>query len=137
MSKSLCNYCNGHIYPKDKKQWTDRERKGNRFGEIIFSILILAGFKVKDRSKLGLTGVDFKIGRIEIEAKFSHAIIFPCWIKRDWIPRFSPKARRRIVVINRGMKLPDKSIELLRENNIKVIFYDELVAYLLSLKLRD
>ena len=77
---------------------------------------------------------DFKVveghSTIEIEAKFSHAKIFPCWIKRDWITRFSRNCWDKLVVINRGMKLPEKSKALLKQHRIRLIFYDRLTLVL-------
>jgi hypothetical protein len=58
-------------------------------------------------------GSDFKIPlwNWEIEAKYSDAKIFPSWIKRDYIPRFS-KNSFKVIVHNKNMKLTNSSLEL-------------------------
>ena len=125
------------MYPQNKDKLTKRERKGLNFERIVYNKIKNAGYKIKNRSSLGLAGCDFKIAMVEIEVKFSHARIFPCWIIRDWITRFSKKAKRKIVVVNRGIKLSKKALDLLRKHGIRLIYYDELLDYLSSLKLKD
>jgi hypothetical protein len=58
-------------------------------------------------------GTDFKIPswNWEIEAKYSDAKIFPSWIKRDYMPRFS-KNSFKVTVHNKDMKLTNSSLEL-------------------------
>ena len=58
-------------------------------------------------------GTDFKIPSLnwELEAKYSEAKIFPSWIKRDYIPRFS-KNSFKVTIHNKNMKMTTRSLEL-------------------------
>ena len=106
---------------------TNREKKGLRFEQIIAKFLKLAGHSfLWNREK----GCDFMVGHIQIEAKYSHAKIYPSWIKRDWLTRFAHGNKPKVIVINRGMKLLSKSRALLDQSKIIVLFYDELISYL-------
>jgi hypothetical protein len=108
---------------------TERELKGKNFENLIEKKLSGANILYKRNTNRG-KGVDFKTEGIEIEAKFSHAKIFPSWIRRDYITRFSKNAKTKVIVTNRGMKLTEESHRLLRENNILVVFYDALIFLL-------
>ena len=108
---------------------TERELKGKNFENLIEKKLSSANVLYERNSNRG-KGVDFRVEGIEVEAKYSHAKIFPSWIKRDWISRFSKNAKTKVVVTNKGMKLTEESHRLLRENNILVVFYDALIFLL-------
>jgi len=110
--------------------WTSRERKGFTFERLIHNKLRNNGIASEWRPFQ--KGADFKIGNIQLEAKFSHAIIFPCWIKRDWVTRFSKDCKVKLVVTNRGMKLPRKSLKILKQHKIRVVFFDKLIITLLG-----
>ncbi|MEM1551722.1 MAG: hypothetical protein QXH03_03535 [Candidatus Bathyarchaeia archaeon] len=73
-------------------------------------------------------GSDFKIEsfNIELEVKNIEGKVFPSWIKRDWIPRFSFHNENRIVAIPKSTKLSTNSLELLFIYNIHIIYYDSL-----------
>lgn len=115
---------------KPKNQWTSRDHKGDNFENLVYKKLKNAGYKIKNRATRGLPYRDFNIHDIQIDAKFTHAIVCPAWIKRDWLPRFTKEARLKIVVVNWGIKLKAKALSLLAENNIKLVYYDELLDYL-------
>jgi hypothetical protein len=108
---------------------TPRMQKGYNFERLVWRELEGLEFQWALEKGLGIReGADFwhKTYPIEIEAKFSHAVIYPSWVKRDWIIRFNDKARVKIVVCNRGIKLTEKAKALLRENKIYLIFIDQL-----------
>jgi len=108
---------------------TPRMRKGFNFEKLVWRELEDLEFQWALEKGLGIReGADFwhKTYPIEIEAKFSHAVIYPSWVKRDWIIRFNDKARVKIVVCNRGIKLTEKAKALLMENKIYLIFIDQL-----------
>jgi hypothetical protein len=111
---------------------TPRELKGFNFEKRVHDLLNLYGF-FHEWNPVG-KGADFRLGGIEIEAKFSHAVIYPSWILRDWISRFSNKAKTRLVVVNRGIKLHWKAKVLLRAHGIRVVPYNLLVGYLFVLR---
>lgn len=108
---------------------TPREQKGINFERRVKNQLDMFGF-YNEWNPLG-KGSDFKVGNIEVEAKFSHAVIYPSWILRDWIPRF--RGEHKVVVINRGMKLHPKAKGILRKHHITIVTFDHLVGYLLML----
>jgi hypothetical protein len=119
-----------HIDPfKFSEVLTPRMRKGYNFEKLVKRELEDLGFEWSWTIGLGCgEGVDFfhRDYQIEIEAKFSHAVIWPSWVKRDWLSRFSKDAKLKIVVCNRGIKLTNEGWGLLRENNIFVVYYDQL-----------
>lgn len=110
---------------------TPRELKGLNFEKLVHKKL---RENAPDVQWIRAPKADFKVTEgqytIEIEAKFSHAKIFPCWVKRDWISRFSRDCWDRIVVVNRGMKLPERSKALLKQHRIQVVFYDQITLVL-------
>jgi hypothetical protein len=61
-----------------------------------------------------------------MDAKFSHARIYPSWVERDHITRFSENADIKIIVTNRGIQLPDKALDLYKKNNIEHVYFDEI-----------
>jgi len=114
--------------------FTDRELKGFNFENLIGKSVNEYGFLHNDFRG---SGSDFKheYYPIELEAKFSHAIIYPSWIKRDWLSRFS-NAKFKVVVSNRGMKLSDRCLKLLKVNGIIHVYFDKLketIRYLIAL----
>ncbi len=121
---------------------TDRCLKGFNFEKAIEKRLANSGI-VYSCNPLGSIlhwmryqgrGADFLLrGGIEVEAKFSHAKIYPKWIKRDWLTRFSQNARHKIIVSNKGIQLSEYSKRLLSENKIKHVFFDEFVSYIKSI----
>jgi hypothetical protein len=110
---------------------TPRMLKGYNFERLVNKELEDLGFKWSWTLGLGKgEGVDFyhKEYPIQIEAKFSHAVIYPCWIERDWISRFD-NVKYKIVVTNRGIKLGERSRQLLKQHNIIHVFFDQLRAF--------
>jgi hypothetical protein len=105
--------------------FTDRELKGYNFENLVDKSINGNNFL---RNSVRGIGSDFKheYYPIELEAKFSHAIIYPSWIKRDWLSRFSKDARFKVVVSNKGMKLNDECFRLLREGRVIYVYYDQL-----------
>ncbi len=73
-------------------------------------------------------GSDFKglVLNIELEAKDVNGKVFPSWIKRDWIPRFSYKNEVRIVVMSETTKLTVEGMELLFLYDINITYLDGL-----------
>jgi len=104
--------------------FTNRELKGFNFENLIGKSVNKYGFLHNDFRG---SGSDFKheYYPIELEAKFSHAIIYPSWIKRDWLSRFS-NAKFKVVVSNRGIKLSDRCLKLLKVNRIIHVYFDQL-----------
>jgi hypothetical protein len=117
---------------------TFRILKGFNYEKCVGRKLRDAGFSFRSNNLNSITewmkqqgrGADFVISGIEIEAKFSHAKIYPSWIERDWIPRFTKNVKHKIIVTNRGIQLSEYSKCLLRKHKIKHVFFDELVSYL-------
>jgi len=105
--------------------FTSRELKGFNFENLIGKSVNEYGFLHNDFRGVGS---DFKheCYPIEVEAKFSHAIIYPSWVKRDWIGRFSNNVKFKIVVSNRGMKLSNECFRLLKVNQIIHVYFDQL-----------
>jgi len=105
--------------------FTSRELKGFNFENLIGKSVNEYGFLHNDFRG---SGSDFRHERypIELEAKFSHAIIYPSWVKRDWISRFSNNAKFKVVVSNRGIKLSDRCLKLLKVNRIIHVYFDQL-----------
>jgi antitoxin component of RelBE/YafQ-DinJ toxin-antitoxin module len=105
--------------------FTSRELKGFNFENLIGKSVNEYGFLHNDFRGVGS---DFKheCYPIEVEAKFSHAVIYPSWIKRDWISRFSNNAKFKVVVSNRGMKLSNECFKLLKVNRIIHVYFDQL-----------
>mgnify|MGYP001110330811 CR=1 FL=1 len=112
---------------------TTRQKKGFNFESLVDKKILNWNFEWDPRRG---KGADFKKNidnkRIEIEAKFSHARIRPSWIKRDWMPRFSVDSDIKAIVLNRGMKLSKRCLSLLRENQIVLVFYDQLKDFILD-----
>jgi hypothetical protein len=111
-------------------QLTPRMQKGYNFERLVSKEL--KGFDFEWGLLRGLgygEGTDFWHRKypIQIEAKFSHAYIYPSWIKRDWIDRFD-NVKYKIVVTNRGIKLGERAKELLKQHNIIHVFLDQLRA---------
>jgi hypothetical protein len=74
-------------------------------------------------------GADFyhRKYRIEVEAKFSHSKkIYPSWVERDIVERFSEDAKYKIVTTNRGYGLTEEGKGMLKEEDIFHIPYDSL-----------
>jgi hypothetical protein len=105
--------------------FTDRELKGFNFENLVNKILEPLDFI---RNSVTGKGVDFNHVKcpIQIEAKFSHAKIFPSWIKRDWLSRFSKDTKFKLAVTNRGIKLSEYCRQLLKDDHIIHVFYDQL-----------
>jgi hypothetical protein len=105
--------------------FTSRELKGFNFENLIGKSVNEYGFLHNDFRGVGS---DFKheCYPIEVECKFSHAIIYPSWVKRDWISRFSNNVRFKVVVSNRGMKLSNECFRLLKVNKIIHVYFDQL-----------
>jgi hypothetical protein len=111
-------------------QLTPRMLKGYNFERLVNKELKNFGFTWSWTEGLGYgEGTDFyhKEYPIQIEAKFSHAVIYPCWIQRDWISRFD-NVKYKIVVTNRGIKLGERAKELLKKHNIIHVYFDQLRA---------
>ena len=111
---------------------TTRQKKGFNFESLVDKKILNWNFEWDPRRG---KGADFKKNidnkRIEIEAKFSHARIRPSWIKRDWLTRFSEDADVKAVVLNRGMKLSKKCLRLIKENQIVLVYFDQLKDFIL------
>ncbi|MEM3714217.1 MAG: hypothetical protein QXF82_04640 [Nitrososphaeria archaeon] len=73
-------------------------------------------------------GVDFKIliYDTELEVKNITGKVFPSWIIRDWLPRFSYHNENKIVAIPSTTKLSDKCLDLLFTYNIHIIYWDSI-----------
>jgi hypothetical protein len=73
-------------------------------------------------------GSDFKLLELntELEAKNITGKVFPSWIKRDWIPRFSYKNEIRITTIPETTKLSIGDMELLFLHDINITSLDGL-----------
>jgi len=115
--------------------FTSRELKGYNFENLVDKSINGNNFI---RNSVRGVGSDFKheYYPIELEAKFSHAIIYPSWIIRDWISRFSNNVKFKVVVSNRGMKLSDRCLKLLKVNGIIHVYFDKLketIRYLIAL----
>ncbi|MEM2910884.1 MAG: hypothetical protein QW303_06845 [Nitrososphaerota archaeon] len=67
---------------------------------------------------------------IYLEVKYSKALIFPCWVKRDYITRFPEDAESKVVVTNCGLRLTQEAIDLLNKENIKRIYDFQLKSFL-------
>jgi hypothetical protein len=101
--------------------FTTRDVKGFNFESRVDTVLNDIGVSylsnpldnIKEWKSRQGKGTDFKIlsWNWELEAKYSDAKIFPSWIKRDYIPRFS-KDSFKVVVHNEYMKLTTGSLEL-------------------------
>jgi len=104
---------------------TSRELKGYNFENLVDKSINGNNFI---RNNVRGVGSDFKheYYPIEVECKFSHAIIYPSWIIRDWISRFSNNARFKVIVSNRGMKLSNECFRLLKVNRIIHVYFDQL-----------
>lgn len=136
-------YKDKRLYKELHSVLTDREEKGFLFENEIHNILTINGYEYRGTPKnptlwkRDITkGADFNLKwNIELESKYSDAKIFPSWIKRDWIPRFSNECYYKIVVCNQTLKdkLPNSSIELLREANITLVVITHLAYYLRKL----
>lgn len=115
---------------------TSRQLKGYHFEKVVYKKISGMGFNsnpletVEQWKCFQGIGADFRkkvYGKlIEIEAKFSHAKIYPSWVKRDHITRFSENADIKIIVTNRGMQLSDEVLDLYKENNIEHVYFDEI-----------
>lgn len=120
---------------------TPRQRKGHRFEKIIQSTLDNAGISYEGNDISSIhswkrsqgQGADIKIGDIEVEVKYTHARVYPSYIWRDWHPRFSPDAKKKIVVTNRGMQYSKRTKALIRNLGIILLFYDQLINFLVNI----
>jgi hypothetical protein len=104
--------------------------KGFNFERLVWEELKDLGFMWSWLLGLGVgQGADFfhEEYPIQIEVKFSHAVIYPCWIQRDWISRFDD-VKYKVVVTNRGIKLGESAKELLKKHNIIHVYFDQLRA---------
>lgn len=124
-----------------KASYTFRQRKGYGFERVIGRLLDRAGISYESNPLDSIVewahsvgrGCDFHVGPIEIEAKYTHAKMYVSWVCRDWLSRFSKSAAFKVIVINRGMQLSNAIETLLWEHNIDLVYYDELVPYLIEL----
>jgi hypothetical protein len=115
---------------------TPRQLKGYHFEKLVQNKIADMGFLSNpldtiDQWKCSQgKGADFikrVCGKlIEIEAKFSHARIYPSWVERDHLTRFSKNADIKIIVTNRGMQLSDEVLDLYKENNVEHVYFDEI-----------
>ena len=108
---------------------TPRMLKGFNFERLVWEELKDLGFEWAWTMGLGRgKGVDFyhRKYRIEVEAKFSHAWIYPSWVERDIVNRFSADADFKIVVTNKGYKLTVRAEERIEEEGIYHVFYQQL-----------
>ena len=120
---------------------TSRQRKGFRFEKVMQQRLINAmiHFEGNDISSIHKwkrsqgKGVDITIGDIEVEVKYTHARVYPSYIKRDWFPRFSPGAKIKIVVANRGILFSKRTMDLIQKLGIIFLYYDQLINFLRNL----
>jgi hypothetical protein len=82
-------------------------------------------------------GSDFKIPswNWEIEAKYSNAKVFPSWIDRSWLSRFNIHSFK-VVVHNKGMKLPTRSLELCFLHDVYLVEFGYL-KYVLKNKMKE
>ena len=118
---------------KPRKFWSARDIKGDNFERVVYKKLSKSLMLSGIHRNFGADFVFLSLPNIEIECKFSHAKIFPCWIKRDWLPRFSRNVKHKIIVCNRGIQLSAKSMQLLSDNNIQLVYFDKVVDFIISL----
>lgn len=121
---------------KPRRLWSARDIKGHNFEGLVrlkTSKFLMGCEIVHPRRGADFQFLSYPQLGLELECKFSHAKIFPCWIKRDWLPRFKPSTRNKVVVCNRGIQLGKKAMQLLKEYGIKLVYFDELEDFLLSL----
>ncbi|MHA1829278.1 MAG: hypothetical protein ACTSX6_11615 [Candidatus Heimdallarchaeaceae archaeon] len=117
---------------------TQREKKGYEFEVEVQEKLIEAGFPRFKANPVNPTewkrkqrkGPDIILEDIEIECKHVDAKIFPSWIKRDWIPRFTDRAKYKIVVYKGDLKLTEEGKNLLKENRIILFTLKQLISFL-------
>jgi hypothetical protein len=109
---------------------TPRMQKGFNFERLVWEVLKDFGFDWGWLKGLGRgEGVDFyhRKYRIAVEAKFSHSKkIYPSWVKRDIVERFSEDAKYKLVTTNRGYGLTEEGKGMLKEKDIFHIHYDSL-----------
>lgn len=118
---------------KPRRLWSARDIKGHNFERLVANKINRLMFFNPIHLRFGADFVFVNFPEIQIECKFSHAKIFPCWIKRDWLTRFKPKTKNKLVVCNRGIQLDKKARLLLKEHGIKLVYFDELENFLMSL----
>jgi len=106
---------NGELLVKNKLDCLDCSYKSNPLD----NILVWKQYQAK--------GPDFRVnGNIELEVKNTDRRIFPSWIIRDWIPRFSYHNETRVASAPIGIKLSVQSMELLFNRNINLCYFDSL-----------
>jgi hypothetical protein len=104
---------NKNVSQRDAKGYNFEVKVNNVLNDVGITYLSNPLNNIKEWKSRQGKGSDFKIPlwNWEIEAKYSDAKIFPSWIKRDYIPRFS-KNSFKLVVHNEAMKLTNGSLEL-------------------------
>jgi hypothetical protein len=105
----------GELLVKDKLDYLGYLYKSNPLD----NILVWKQYQAK--------GPDFRVnGNIELEVKNTDRRVYPSWIIRDWIPRFSYHNEIRVASAPKGIKLSVQSMELLFNRNINLCYFDSL-----------
>jgi hypothetical protein len=125
-----------NISQRDAKGYNFEVKVNNVLNDVGITYLSNPLNNIKEWKSRQGKGSDFKIPlwNWEIEAKYSNAKIFPSWIKRDYIPRFS-KNSFKVVVHNEDMKLTNGSLELCFLYDVYLVEIDYL-KYVLKAEIK-
>ena len=116
-------------------KFSDRDVKGylgeryvrDRLNQLHFSYECNPLNTILEWKQYQAKGADFKVeGNVEFEVKNTDSRIYPSWILRDWIPRFSYHNEARVACVPVGIKLSVQCMELLFNRNINICYLDSI-----------
>lgn len=71
---------------------------------------------------------------LEIENKYIDSVIYPSYVKRDWIRRFKHPDAIRIICVDGSGYVKENAMKLLQEHNIRIMRLEELILFIRELK---